>query len=88
MATLPFPPDDDEPPPYEPSPEDLADYAAWSASIDPHKADYCPADFGHYCEDCDREMGEALARERDAMSDAWYRKLVALAEFPGRGRDA
>jgi hypothetical protein len=81
VNTLPLSWPDDEPP-YEPSPEDLAEYAAWSAEISDHRReDFCPADFGHYCEDCDREMAEALRLEAANMSDAWYRDLCARAEF-------
>ncbi len=99
MDNLPFRDDDDhrdptdygwcDPPPYEPTPEDLAEYAEWSARVNHPRPDahpfpdelYCPADFGHYCEACDREMGEAMAREADAISDAWYLDLVARADF-------
>lgn len=65
--------------PYEPTAEDWAEYSRWSDALAGagHEA-FCPADFGHYCEDCDREMAEAAAAQL-AEGDGWYLDLVARA---------
>ena len=70
--------------PYRPTPDDLREYAAWSATLPGlHPTFECPGDYGDYCEHCDREQAEAQAREHDNRSDGWYLDLLARADFPG-----
>jgi hypothetical protein len=76
---------DDDEAPYEPTPQDLAEYAEWSASLHDRDEPFCPADFGDYCPDCDREMADALLRESAAMSDEWYRQLCINSENGANG---
>jgi hypothetical protein len=98
VSTLPFPRDEDEPsdfagqydpddPPYEPTPQDLLEYAEWSAAMSAHDSSTCPgecpADYGLYCDECDREMASAMARAALAMSDGWYLDLCFRADHPG-----
>lgn len=75
--------------PYHPTDSDLLDYSAWSADftatlappIEPnYHAGPCPADYGDYCPECDRERAELEAIEHDrdleSWSDGWYRDLA------------
>jgi hypothetical protein len=79
--------------PYEPTPEDWAEYSSWADTVvsirptpDPHAepwGDFCPADFGEPCPSCDRAAAEAaaLAHDADEASDGWYRDMLARADF-------
>jgi hypothetical protein len=82
MDNLPLFPDDDDPP-FEPTPEDNAEAARLAGEHGPE----CPADYGHYCEDCDREMAEAWAARHDAEqpTDGWYLDLVMRAGISSDG---
>ncbi len=70
-----------EPEPYQPTAEDLREYAAWSASLDQDMSAFCPADFGQPCEHCEA-MAAEHDRELEARTDGWYQDLINQAASP------